>query len=80
VPVGTHHEVFSPEGTDQHEKGGLGQVEIGQQSTYNLEFIAGINKKVGFPATSPDAAIPALTSRILEGSNSRCSDGNDASA
>jgi len=46
VFVGMENAVSSSESADQHEQGGLGEVEVGQHRLHYFEFEAGIDEHV----------------------------------
>ena len=51
VAVGFEHFFFAGEGAHQHQQRRLRQVKICQQRSYHAEFVAWINKDVGFAAS-----------------------------
>ena len=45
-PVSIHRIIISHKSGDQHNKRAFGQVEIGDKTVKDLEFVAGINENI----------------------------------
>jgi len=48
VVVGAEDVFFSSQCADQHQERRLGQMEVGEQSLDQLEFVAGVDEEIGF--------------------------------
>src|SRR6266571_7262417 len=48
VSVGTEDELASGKSGDQHEQGGTGEMEVGEQGGDDTEVVSRINKDIGF--------------------------------
>lgn len=69
---------FSGQGGDQHDKGGLREVEVGNQAVYDLEPVTGIDENIGPAASRLSDAV--LCGGGLQRTEARSSDGNDLPA
>jgi len=64
VVVGCEDVLASTEGADQHEQGGLREVEIGEHGAHCLEFEAGIDEEVGSGGAGENGS-SALANRVF---------------
>ena len=75
--VGMEDVFASAEGADQHEQGGLREVEIGEHGAHCLEFEAGVDEEVGSGGTRENGSC-AEANRMFEGADGGGTDGDDA--
>ena len=76
--VGAEDEVSAGEGADEHDEGGLGQVEVRDDGIDDLEVIAGVDEDAGPAALAGDLVLGGGGG--LEGADARRADGDDAVA
>ena len=73
VAISVEHVFFSAQGAHQHEQRGLWQVEVGEQRAYDLKFVGGIDKEIGFCRAGANFTRPLLGG-VFQGSDRRRTD------
>jgi hypothetical protein len=69
---------FVGEGADQHEEGGLGQVEVGEQAADDAEVVAGGDEDAGLAGVGFEGLARCDLSAVLKRAGSGGSGGYDA--
>jgi hypothetical protein len=75
--VGAQNVLFSGEGADEHQQGGLGQVEVSKHRFDDSEFMAWINEEISGGSTRNDGSCTHANG-VFKSSNRCGADRDDA--